>query len=90
VLYVDEEMSQRVLRRRIKRLVLGMGPIADPSMFRALSRHGVRLNAHGTTLLLDGLKATGFDPEVVIIETLRRVFEGMRTRRRTWRSSGVA
>jgi AAA domain len=76
VLYVDEEMSQRVLRRRIKRLALGMGPITDRSMFRALSRHGVRLNPHGTTLLLDGLKTTAFDPEVVIIETLRRVFEG--------------
>jgi AAA domain len=76
VLYVDEEMSQRVLRRRIKRLALAMGPIADRSMFRALSRHGVRLNPHGTALLLEGLKATGFDPDVVIVETLRRVFEG--------------
>jgi hypothetical protein len=30
----------------------------------------------GTAAPLDGLKASGFDPDVMIVETLRRVFEG--------------
>jgi len=30
----------------------------------------------GTAAPLDGLKASGFDPDVMIVETLRCVFEG--------------
>src|SRR5262249_44010054 len=75
VLYVDEEMSERVLRRRIKRLASGMEG-TSPAIFRALSRQGVRLTAAGATRLLENLQASDFDPEVVIVETLRRVFVG--------------
>jgi len=76
VLYVDEEMSERLLRRRVKRLAMGMERPPDPSTWRALSRHGVRFDAKGVRILLADLKATGFEPEVVIVETLRRVLIG--------------
>ena len=76
VLSVDEEMSERLLRRRVKRLALGMERPPDASMWRAVSRHGVRLDAAGVRALLADLKATGFDPEVIIVETLRRVLVG--------------
>jgi len=75
VLYVDEEMSERVLRRRIKRLASGM-EATSPATFRALSRQGIRLTATGATKLLASLQESDFDPEVIIVETLRRVFVG--------------
>jgi hypothetical protein len=93
VLYVDEEMSPRALQRRIKRLVAGMAPLADPTAFQALSRHGVRLNAAGAPRLLGELQQSGFDPDVVIVETLRRVFDGNENEARDvaefWRSLDV-
>ncbi len=76
VLYIDEEMSQRLLHRRVKRLAIGMKKAPEAGMFRALSHYGVRLNASGTSKLLADLKKSGFDPEVVIVETLRRVLIG--------------
>jgi hypothetical protein len=76
VLYVDEEMTQRLLRRRVKRLAIGMGLTVDTGMFRALSRRGLRCDVSGIAELLTDLKHAGFDPDVVIIETLRRVLVG--------------
>jgi len=76
VLYVDEEMAERLLRRRVTRLTKAMG-LSDPFPdFRALSRNRVQLAPDGVKDLLVALAASGFDPEVVIIETFRRVFEG--------------
>jgi hypothetical protein len=90
VLYVDEEMAERTLRRRIKRLAMGMEQPPDDSNFRALSRHGVRLDRAGTELLLAQLRASKFDPEFIVIETLRRVFTGDENQAREvsefWRS----
>jgi hypothetical protein len=76
VLYVDEEMSERLLRRRVKRLAMGMEQPPELSTWRALSRHGVRCDAAGVHALLAGLTATGFEPEVIIVETMRRVLIG--------------
>jgi hypothetical protein len=76
VLYIDEEMSPRLLRRRVKRLAAGMDPSPERLPFRALSRRGLRLDAHGVTALLADLKASGFDPDVIVVETFRRVLVG--------------
>jgi len=69
VLYVDEEMSPRLLRRRVQRLALGMTHPPEPGMFAALSRHGVQCGPDGVGELLADLSATAFNPEVIIIET---------------------
>jgi hypothetical protein len=76
VLYIDEEMSPRLLRRRVKRLAAGMEPCPETLPFRALSRRGIRLDAPGVTALLADLRRSGFDPDVVIVETFRRVLVG--------------
>jgi len=77
VLYVDEEMSPRTLIRRVKRLIEGADLEMDPLPFKALSFCGVRFtdDSVGTTLLA-GLATNGFSPEVVFIETMRRVLDG--------------
>ncbi len=76
VLYIDEEMSIHVLRRRIKRIGDGANLGAEHLSLRLLSLHGVRFDEKGAQTLLDGLAASGFDPEVIIVETLRRVMNG--------------
>jgi AAA domain-containing protein len=76
VLYLDEEMHPRTLRRRIQRLARGMGLSSDQLPLQTLSRFGIRFDALGVTRLLSGLTESGFDPEVVIVETFRRVLRG--------------
>jgi hypothetical protein len=76
VLYIDEEMNERTLRRRVKRLGLGMEAEESPLPFRTLSRVGIRFDATGAKRLLDALEASGFDAEVIIVEALRRVLVG--------------
>lgn len=76
VLYLDEEMNPRTLRRRIKRLGLGMGLLGQDIPFRALSRHGVRFDAEGAQKLALALNASEFIPEVIIVDTFRRVSPG--------------
>lgn len=75
VLYVDEEMNERTLRRRVKRLGLGAGVEVAPGL-TFLSRAGVRFDAYGAGTLLSYLHEQRFDPQVVIIEALRRVLVG--------------
>ncbi len=72
VLYLDEEMHERTLRRRIKRL----GTDKTPLPFMALSRKGVKFEEAEVSQLLASLIESGFDPDVVIVETLRRVMQG--------------
>jgi len=76
VLYIDEEMSQSTLRRRVQRLVAGMDYMPSKGMFSVLSRRGLRFDGKGVTDLVGDLKQSGFDPEVMIVETFRRVFPG--------------
>lgn len=76
VLYIDEEMNQRTLRRRIKRLGIGAGLEDEAIPFRAMSRVGVRFGTLGAKLLLQALEKRKFDPEIVIIEAFRRVLVG--------------
>ena len=76
VLYLDEEMSQRNLHRRIKRLGNGAGLNAQALQFQAASHLNARFSEGNVEALLKGLKAEGFDPDVIIVETLRRVLVG--------------
>jgi hypothetical protein len=76
VLYVDEEMSERTLRRRVGRLGIGAGFEDMPLPFQAMSRMGVRFDAAGAEELLRALDESACDPQVVIVEALRRVLDG--------------
>ena len=76
VLYINEEMHERTLRRRIKRLGLGAGFEGLSLPFHAVSRVGVKFDGQGAEDLLRALEASAFDPEVVIVEALRRVLVG--------------
>ena len=74
VLYVDEEMSEYTLRRRTKRLLLGMG-LTDVPFFVA-SRIGFRVTDMGAHILLDRVRRAALKPQVIIVEALRRVLIG--------------
>lgn len=77
VLYIDEEMPEYELRRRVKMLGMGAGLDGKPLPFRATTHLGLKFFNEGKSEdLLLGLKGQGFDPDVVIIETLRRVLDG--------------
>ena len=77
VLYVDEEMPEQELRRRVKRLGLRPELQSQELPFRVLTHAGVRFE--GPELVersLTDLQAQGFDPDVIIVESLRRVLVG--------------
>ncbi len=76
VLYIDEEMNERVLRRRIHRLACGAGLEPYTLSFFALSRQGVCFDSVGAKNLLAALARSEFDPDIIIVETLRRVMMG--------------
>ena len=77
VLYIDEEMPEYELRRRVKLLGVGAGLEGKEIPFRATSHLGLKFFNDGKTEgLLKSLKAEGFDPNIVIVETLRRVLDG--------------
>jgi hypothetical protein len=76
VLYVDEEMPEYELRRRIQRLAIGAGLDAEQLPFRALSRQGLRVKDGMAKALLLALDKHAFDPEVIIVDSFRRVLVG--------------
>jgi archaellum biogenesis ATPase FlaH len=76
VLYVDEEMSQRTLKRRIRRLAAGAKLDTKDLEFRVLSGAGLQCEGEQITSFLKQLIADGFEPDVVIVETLRSVLVG--------------
>ena len=63
VLYIDEEMHQRTLKRRIQRLAHGAGLSSEQLPLRTLSRHGAYFDRSGVLRLLGGLNASGFEPQ---------------------------
>src|SRR4030095_1063432 len=79
VLYIDMEMPEATVRRRIKRLGMarGLDMSADLS-FRVLSRpRFVRFDELWPQLLLNQAREKwSFDPEVIIVDSLRRVLVG--------------
>jgi hypothetical protein len=74
VLYLDEEMNRRELWRRMQRLGMTLGEAGVP--FGALSHHGVRLDETGAKRFVGQLQRWGAVPEVLIIDSLRRVLIG--------------
>ena len=76
VLYVDEEMNERTLWRRVCRLGEGAGPAVPTISAQFLSRAGVRIDQGGAEALLKKCADHGFDPDVIIVDTLRRVLVG--------------
>lgn len=77
VLYVDEEMSKRTLTRRVRQLGVGRSGLSGNAPFSAMSLGGVTLREEkDSQALLQHLQSAGFDPDVVILETLRRVMVG--------------
>lgn len=74
VLYIDEDMNVSTADRRARRIGLGMGVEGDvPLRFAKL---GWRITDYSPTKLIECVKAWAFVPEVVIIETMRRVLVG--------------
>jgi hypothetical protein len=76
VLYVDEEMSEYTLRSRVQRLVAGAHLPTDDLPFMAASQEGVRMTEMGGVILLDRVHKAGFKPEIIIMESMRRVLVG--------------
>ena len=76
VLYVDEEMSEWAIRRRVKQLAMGAGIEDEGLPFNVLSKWGVTFDADGAETLLRNLQQVHFEPKIIIVETLRRVMEG--------------
>jgi hypothetical protein len=76
VLFIDEEMSQVELRRRVKQLAEGAGLQAEDLPFRAVSHAGLRFDERHIPKLLEELRQEEFDPDVIIVETFRRVLVG--------------
>src|SRR5215813_9596169 len=75
VLYIDEEMSRAEFRRRAGRLVSG-NDLAPSDQLQLLSRTGILFDAAGGARLSSDLQASAFDPEVIIVDSLRRVLAG--------------
>lgn len=75
VLYVDEEMPPELVESRIRRLGLGAG-VDETVPFQILSRPGLVFTEAGVSSLLATCAAKQFDPEVIIVDSLRRVLVG--------------
>jgi RecA-family ATPase len=76
VLYVDEEMSERTVRRRVKQLGQGANLNQAELPLAVLSHAGVRFTQDGAWVLLRFLEHCQFDPDVMIVETFRRILHG--------------
>jgi hypothetical protein len=78
VLYLDEEMPDRTLRTRLKKLANGLGLPDSACIPLWLGSHlGLKLGApHAIDYLLAELRKYDIDPDVIIVETLRRVITG--------------
>jgi len=76
VLYIDEEMTQRTLHRRVKRLGLGagLGTTNIPAWFSNMP--GLTITPTRMSQLVEGLRQEGIAPRVIIIDALRRVLVG--------------
>lgn len=76
VLYIDEEMNEGNFRLRLQMLAQGAGVYGQDLHFRLLSRPGITFDEQGAITLLNSLKEKQFAPDVIIVETLRRVMVG--------------
>lgn len=78
VVYIDEEMTQDEMIRRYKRIMVGAGiQLADVAgRLELYSQESVRLNPLGVAQLTQQFEVRGFMPDVVILESMRRVIVG--------------
>lgn len=78
VLYLDEEMAETTLRRRVKQLMNGLGwPPEKLENLRLLNRQGINIYSQGgVNHILKQVMETGFQPRVFIMETLRAFIVG--------------
>lgn len=75
VLYIDEDMNTSTADRRVRRLSEGMGLTSDELPLRFV-RLGFRVTDYSPRKLIQCLAAWKFSPDVVIVETMRRVLVG--------------
>jgi hypothetical protein len=76
VLFVNEEDKEATVRRRIQRLAMGAGVESEDLPLKVLSRAGIQLDGTGADNLLRELAERDFNPQVIILETLRRLNPG--------------
>ncbi len=77
VLYIDEEMNRRRFKKRLKQLAEGMGiALEDDLAIRLLSRPGLKFDDPAKTRMWLATVVKEFEPDVIIIESLRRVLKG--------------
>jgi len=76
VLVIDAEMSRQQLRSRIMRLAKGIGINSDDLPLEFISRENLIFTEDGVQRLCTALNDRGFDPDVVLVDTFRRVFTG--------------
>ena len=76
VLYIDEEIGEHLLRQRIRRL--GKGATIDDSTipFQFISHLGLTFGKDLAEQLLRAVEQADFDPDIIILETLRCVLDG--------------
>ena len=76
VVYFDEENSKRTAQRRFQRLHQGIG---SPQIIRKVhvaSRIGVQISRQAQDRMIQTFQGLTYTPEVIILETLRRVMPG--------------
>ena len=76
VLYVDEEMNLSTVKRRFRRLMAGMGESPADLPLQLLSRVGLHFSDQSAWTLLRCLDRWNFQPDIVVIESMRRVMLG--------------
>jgi RecA-family ATPase len=79
VLYLDEEMHEPTWRRRLLSLSVDRVPgTHHPARhrFRLLAHPGLRFRDGVLEALLEAVQRQGFDPDVLIVDSVRRVIAG--------------
>ncbi len=79
VLYLDEEMHEPTWRHRLWRLSVDRVPGRDHparQRFRLLAHPGLRFRDGALEALLEAVQRQGFDPDVLIVDSVRRVLAG--------------
>lgn len=73
-LYVDEEMSLKLMTRRLRRLAMGAGIDLTTLEMEFMNQQGVKMSSMGSQLLIKTFES--FNPDVIVFDTLLQVFEG--------------
>jgi hypothetical protein len=76
VVYVDEEMGEDMMQRRLIQLTSGANLPKNDRRFVSFSYTGLRGNEGSVEMFLQYLKQLEIDPDVIIIDSLIRVIDG--------------